>query len=29
MWRGVPQSYYVDEFALEGIMLEGVAGPPD
>lgn len=29
MWRGVPQSYYVDEFASEGIMLEGVAGPPD
>jgi choline dehydrogenase-like flavoprotein len=29
MWRGVPQSYYVDEFAPEGIMLEGIAGPPD
>ena len=29
MWRGVPQSYYVDEFAGEGIMLEGAAGPPD
>ena len=29
MWRGVPQSYYVDEFATEGIMLEGTAGPPD
>jgi len=29
MWRGVPQSYYVDEFATEGIMLEGAAGPPD
>ena len=29
MWRGVPQSYYVDEFAAEGIMLEGTAGPPD
>lgn len=28
-WRGVPQSYYVDEFAGEGIMLEGAAGPPD
>ena len=27
MARGVPQSYYVDEFAAEGIMLEGVAGP--
>jgi choline dehydrogenase-like flavoprotein len=26
---GVPQSYYVDEFAGEGIMLEGAAGPPD
>jgi choline dehydrogenase-like flavoprotein len=29
MWRGVPQSYYVDEFAGEGLMLEGTAGPPD
>ena len=29
MWRVVPQSYYVDEFATEGIMLEGTAGPPD
>jgi len=28
-WRGVPQSYYVDEFAGEGVMLEGAAGPPD
>jgi choline dehydrogenase-like flavoprotein len=28
-WRGVPQSYYVDEFAADGIMLEGAAGPPD
>jgi hypothetical protein len=28
-WVGVPQSYYVDEFAAEGIMLEGAAGPPD
>jgi len=28
MARGVPQSFYVDEFASEGIMLEGVAGPP-
>lgn len=27
--RGVPQSYYVDEFAAEGIMFEGVGGPPD
>jgi choline dehydrogenase-like flavoprotein len=29
MWDGVPQSYYVDEFADEGVMLEGIAGPPD
>jgi choline dehydrogenase-like flavoprotein len=29
MARGVPQSYCVDEFASEGIMLEGIAGPPD
>jgi len=29
MWDGVPQSYYVDEFANEGIMLEGAAGTPD
>jgi choline dehydrogenase-like flavoprotein len=28
MARGVPQSFYVDEFAHEGIMFEGVAGPP-
>jgi GMC oxidoreductase len=28
MARGVPQSFYVDEFAEAGIMLEGVAGPP-
>jgi choline dehydrogenase-like flavoprotein len=28
MARGVPQSLYVDEFAGEGIMLEGIAGPP-
>ncbi len=26
---GVPQSYFVDEFADEGIMFEGAAGPPD
>jgi choline dehydrogenase-like flavoprotein len=26
---GVPQAYYVDEFAREGIMMEGVGGPPD
>jgi choline dehydrogenase-like flavoprotein len=29
MAKGVPQSYYVDEFASERIMFEGVAGPPD
>ena len=29
MARGVPQSFYIDEFAAEGIMFEGVAGPPD
>jgi choline dehydrogenase-like flavoprotein len=29
MAHGVPQSYGVDEFAAEGIMLEGIAGPPD
>lgn len=29
MARGVPQSYCVDEFASEGLMLEGIAGPPD
>jgi choline dehydrogenase-like flavoprotein len=28
MAKGVPQSFYVDEFAAEGIMFEGVAGPP-
>jgi choline dehydrogenase-like flavoprotein len=28
MARGVPQSFYVDEFAGEGIIFEGVAGPP-
>lgn len=28
MGHGVPQSFYVDEFAEQGIMLEGVAGPP-
>jgi choline dehydrogenase-like flavoprotein len=28
MARGVPQSFYVDEFSAEGIMFEGVAGPP-
>lgn len=29
MATGVPQSYYIDEFAAEGIMLEGAAGPPE
>jgi hypothetical protein len=29
MGRGVPQSYYIDEFCDEGIMFEGAAGPPD
>jgi choline dehydrogenase-like flavoprotein len=29
MARGVPQSYYIDEFADDGIMLEGAGGPPD
>jgi choline dehydrogenase-like flavoprotein len=28
MGKGVPQSFYVDEFADEGIIFEGVAGPP-
>ena len=28
MARGVPQSFYVDEFAPDGIMLETIAGPP-
>jgi choline dehydrogenase-like flavoprotein len=28
MAKGVPQSFYVDEFASEGVMFEGVAGPP-
>jgi choline dehydrogenase-like flavoprotein len=28
MARGVPQSFYVDEFAPQGIMFEGVSGPP-
>lgn len=27
-WRGVPQGYMIDEFADEGIMMEGVQGPP-
>jgi choline dehydrogenase-like flavoprotein len=29
LWRGVPQSYYIDQFAGEGLMFEGAAGPPD
>jgi choline dehydrogenase-like flavoprotein len=29
MARGVPQSYYVDQFAPQRIMFEGAAGPPD
>jgi choline dehydrogenase-like flavoprotein len=29
MSTGVPQSYYVDEFADEGIMLEGAAATPE
>jgi choline dehydrogenase-like flavoprotein len=29
MARGVPQSYYIDEFAEDRIMLETIAGPPD
>ena len=28
MARGVPQSFYVDEFAADGIIFETVAGPP-
>jgi len=28
MARGVPQSLYIDEFAAQGIIFEGVAGPP-
>ena len=28
MARGVPQSFYVDEFADQGILIETVAGPP-
>jgi choline dehydrogenase-like flavoprotein len=28
MGVGVPQSFYVDEFAAEGFMFEGAAGPP-
>ena len=28
MAKGVPQSFFIDEFASEGIIFEGVAGPP-
>lgn len=28
MAKGVPQSFYVDEFAADGFVFEGVAGPP-
>jgi choline dehydrogenase-like flavoprotein len=28
MARGVPQSFYIDEFSAQGLMFEGVAGPP-
>jgi choline dehydrogenase-like flavoprotein len=28
MARGVPQSFYVDEFATRGVMFETIAGPP-
>lgn len=28
-WVGVPQSYYIDHLASEGIIFEGIAGPPD
>lgn len=28
MAKGVPQSFYVDEFAEEGVVFESVAGPP-
>ncbi len=27
-WRGVPQGGYIDDFAHEGIMLEGIFAPP-
>jgi choline dehydrogenase-like flavoprotein len=29
MAKGVPQSFYIDEFADERIIFEGAAGPPD
>ncbi len=28
MAHGVPQSFYIDEFADDGILFEGIAGPP-
>ncbi|GAC1490985.1 MAG: hypothetical protein NVS1B9_12310 [Solirubrobacteraceae bacterium] len=28
-WDGVPQSYHVDEWARERVILEAIAGPPD
>jgi choline dehydrogenase-like flavoprotein len=28
MAKGVPQSFFIDEFAGDGIMFEGIAGPP-
>lgn len=28
-WEGVPQSYFIDHFADEGLMFEGATGPPD
>lgn len=28
-WRGVPQSAYIDALQDEGIMFEGISGPPD
>jgi choline dehydrogenase-like flavoprotein len=28
MAHGVPQSFYIDEWARDGIMFEGIAGPP-
>lgn len=27
-WQGVPQGYYVDDFEKDGILLEGIHGPP-
>jgi len=28
MAKGVPQSFYIDQWASDGIMFEGIAGPP-